>query len=30
MAKWPYDTAPWKQWLNDKRASKFSPLPNVP
>jgi hypothetical protein len=27
MAKWPYDTAEWKQWLADKRAGKTSALP---
>jgi WD40 repeat protein len=27
MAKWPYDTAEWKQWLADKRDGKNPPLP---
>jgi hypothetical protein len=27
MAKWPYKTAAWKQWLADKRAGKNPPLP---
>jgi WD40 repeat protein len=27
MAKWPYDTPAWKQWLTDKCAGKTSPLP---
>ena len=27
MAKWPYDTAEWKQWLSDARAGKNPPLP---
>ena len=27
MAKWPYDTPAWKQWLADKRAGKNPPLP---
>ena len=27
MAKWPYDTGGWKQWLADKRAGKNPPLP---
>jgi hypothetical protein len=27
MAKWPYDTPEWKQWLTDKRAGKNAPLP---
>jgi hypothetical protein len=30
MAKWPYDTPPWKQWLTDKRAGKNPPLPAEP
>jgi hypothetical protein len=29
MAKWPYDTQTWKQWLADKRAGKNPPLPTV-
>jgi hypothetical protein len=28
MAKWPYDTPEWKQWLADKRAGKNPPLPS--
>ena len=27
MAKWPFDTSEWKQWLADKRAGKNPPLP---
>jgi WD40 repeat protein len=27
MAKWPYDTPGWKQWLADKRAGNDPPLP---
>ncbi len=27
MAKWPYDTPAWKQWLADKRAGRSPPLP---
>jgi WD40 repeat protein len=27
MAKWPYNTAAWKQWLADKAAGKDVPLP---
>ena len=30
MAKWPYDTPIWKQWLADKRAGKNPPLPEAP
>jgi WD40 repeat protein/energy-coupling factor transporter ATP-binding protein EcfA2 len=30
MAKWPYDTPIWKQWLADKRAGKNPPLPSPP
>ena len=30
MAKWPYDTPQWKQWLADKRAHKDPPLPAAP
>jgi hypothetical protein len=31
MAKWPFDTPKWKQWLADKRADKNPPLPtNAP
>ena len=30
MAKWPYDTPQWKQWLADKRAGKNPPLPAEP
>jgi WD40 repeat protein len=29
MAKWPYDTPAWKQWLADKRAGKAPPLPTT-
>ena len=29
MAKWPYDTPAWKQWLADKRAGKTAPLPTI-
>jgi hypothetical protein len=28
MAKWPYQTPAWKQWLADKRAGKNPPLPS--
>ena len=27
MAKWPYGTPAWKQWLADKRAGRNPPLP---
>jgi WD40 repeat protein len=27
MEKWPYHTAPWKQWLSDTRAGKQPTLP---
>ncbi len=30
MAKWPYDTPAWKQWLADKSAGKAPPLPEGP
>jgi WD40 repeat protein/signal transduction histidine kinase len=30
MAKWPYDTPEWKQWLSDVRAGKNPPLPAAP
>ena len=30
MAKWPYDTPEWKQWLADTRAGKNPPLPADP
>ena len=30
MAKWPYDTHAWKQWLADTRAGKNSPFPAAP
>ena len=29
MAKWPYDTPEWKQWLIDTRAGKNPPLPSA-
>ena len=29
MAKWPYNTRIWKQWLADKRAGKNPPLPSA-
>jgi WD40 repeat protein len=29
MAKWPYNTSEWKQWLVDARAGKNPPLPNA-
>ena len=29
MAKWPYDTLAWKQWLTDTRAGKNPPLPSA-
>jgi hypothetical protein len=29
MAKWPYNTLAWKQWLADTRAGKNPPLPST-
>ena len=29
MAKWPYNTSEWKQWLVDTRAGKKPPLPST-
>ena len=30
MAKWPYETPQWKQWLADTRTGKNPPLPAAP
>jgi hypothetical protein len=30
MAKWPYQTTAWKEWLADERAGKNPGLPSAP
>jgi hypothetical protein len=29
MAKWPYDSADWQQWLEGRKAGKEAPLPTI-